>query len=1332
MELIDQTTLKSKNKLDFYLKLFLVLLLCGILPLTINILLSNQLAIVLWTSEPAHSSVEVLGGVIAVILAMLLYIVGNSKDERNQIWIISGLASMGILDIFHAMVAPGNTFVWLHSLAVFAGGVFFALVWLPEYSKNSNHRKAIPVIVAVSAIIISLYSIISPESVPEMIVEEHFSVVANFLNIVGGLGFLLSFIHFIMQYKETKEGDDILFASLSFLFGFAGVFFQMSYLWHYDWWFWHLLRLVAYFIILGYVLIIYKRSNERNSQIQYEMDEIFHSSMDSKLIVNKDFKIIAVNKTLSNLIKINGKEVSGTNCYDLLKSSICNTYECPINQLNRGIENFNFHMEIEPSSSSKIACDCSSRTLRKPNGEFIGLVESLLDVTEKKDAEVKIQRQTEILKGQNELNESVRGNLDLSEICSNIIKYLAKFVDAQVGVMYVKEKDDLFKLYGSYAYTKRNTISNEFKIGEGLVGQAALEKETIVFSKLPEEYVSIKSGLGEIQPKFIVIHPLLLDEIVIGVIELGSIHEFTKFHMDFLKRISENLAIVINSTLSRNQVASLLEETQGQAAMLEEQTTILEEQQEGLKKANQELEEHSAKLKQSQTELKAQQEELQAINEELEEKSDYLERQKSELSKKNEDLRYAQNEIQEKAREIEASSRYKSEFLANMSHELRTPLNSLLILSQDLMRNKKENLDEDQVESAEIIYNSGNDLLKLINEILDLSKIESGKVVLYPENMPIESIISGIKEKFKHVAEEKNIKLVIEKDKDLPREIFTDPQKLQQVLLNLVSNAVKFTDEGTVSVNITGKVDKNNIRREELHNERILAISIKDTGIGIPEDKRLAIFEAFQQADGSTSRKYGGTGLGLSISKELAKLLHGEIHLESELGIGTEFTLYIPFEIKLEKNEPETFKPTTQPAYFKEVSVVPVKINFNNSIEDDRDNIIKNDKVILVIEDDFNFSKTLYRFCHEKNFKCIHAGDGELGLHFADKYKPDAVILDINLPGIGGWSVLETLKGNSKTRHIPIHMMSAEEETIDAFKKGAVGYLTKPINRDDLDMAFGRIKSILDREIKRLLVVEDDENLRVSIQKLIGNGDVETKTVSTGKEALANLTSGSFDCVILDLNLPDISGFELLEKLDKMKEVNIPPIIVYTGKDLSWEEEYELNKYASSIIIKGVKSEERLLDETAIFLHRVVDKLPAAKRKMIRKLYEKEELLKDKHILIVDDDMRNVFAISKILEERGIRTSKAQNGLKALEVLQKQSDIDLVLMDIMMPVMDGYETMKKIRKDKKLQNLPIIALTAKAMKEDKQMCIDAGANDYMSKPVEIDRLLSLLRIWLYQ
>lgn len=990
---------------------------------------------------------------------------------------------------------------------------------------------------------------------------------------------------------------------------------------------------------------------------------------------------------------------------------------------------------MEPSVSSRLSCDCSSRTLRKPNGEIIGIVESILDVTEKKDAEEKIQRQTEILQGQNELNESVRGNLELSKVCSNVITYLAKFTDAQVGVMYVREKGDLFKLYGSYAYTKRNTISNEFKIGEGLVGQAALERETIVFSKLPEDYVIIKSGLGEMQPKFVVIHPLLLDEDVIGVIEIGSVREFSKFHMDFLKRISENLAIVINSTLSRNQVASLLEETQGQAAMLEEQTTILEEQQEELKKANQELEEHTAKLKQSETELKAQQEELQATNEELEEKSEYLERQKEELSFKNEDLQLARNQIEEKAKELEITGKYKSEFLANMSHELRTPLNSLLILSQDLMRNKKENLNDDQVESAEIIYNSGNDLLKLINEILDLSKIESGKVVLHPEKVSIEAIMSSVKDKFKHVAEEKNIDLLIKKSETLSEEIITDPQKLQQVLLNLVSNAVKFTEKGAVAVNFSMLEDKSEVEREDLKSVDVLSISIKDTGIGIPFDKRHTIFEAFQQADGSTSRRFGGTGLGLSISKELTKLLGGEIHLESELEIGTTFILYLPIKIAVPENADgqEPLKKTSvQKDYFKSIPVTPVKLNLENSIEDDKKNITEKEKIILVIEDDFNFAKTIYRFCHEKGFKCIHAGDGELGLHLAKKHIPDAIILDINLPGIGGWSVLENLKEDSKMRHIPIHMMSAEEETIDAYKKGAIGYLTKPMKREDLDMAFGRIESILNRDIKNLLVIEDDKNLRLSIKKLIGNGDVEINTVGTGEEALEAIKSKDFDCVILDLNLPDITGFELLEKLETMEDVSLPPIIVYTGKDLSWEEEYELNKYASSIIIKGVKSEERLLDETAMFLHRIVDKLPASKRKMIRKLHEKEEMLKDKNILIVDDDMRNVFAVSKILEEHGIITYKAPNGLKALDVLDENKNIDLVLMDIMMPVMDGYETMKKIREKKELQNLPIIALTAKAMKEDKQMCIDAGANDYMSKPVEIDRLLSLLRIWLYQ
>jgi len=709
------------------------------------------------------------------------------------------------------------------------------------------------------------------------------------------------------------------------------------------------------------------------------------------------------------------------------------------------------------------------------------------------------------------------------------------------------------------------------------------------------------------------------------------------------------------------------------------QAEDLEAQQEELKASNEELEEQTQRLQASEEELKVQQEELQVTNEELEEKTHSLEEQREIVTRKNEDLKRTQKDLEQKAKELEIASKYKSEFLANMSHELRTPLNSLLILSQDLVSNKKHNLDEEQIQSATIIEKSGQDLLNLINEILDLSKIEAGRMAVHIEDVRLSSIADSITAKFKALAEDKGLHLATDLAKDVPATIQTDRQRLEQIVRNLMSNAIKFTESGKVTLAFHRPSVDTNLFRSGLDPQESIAISVADTGIGIPKEKQLAIFEAFQQVDGSTSRHYGGTGLGLSISRELAKLLGGEIQLESAEGRGARFTLYLPIEIGNLKFETGEKPPST---HHQSVSNFQFQVSNRHlpaSISDDRENLREGDKTILVIEDDLKFAKTLYRFFHERDFKCIHAGDGETGLVLADQYKTDAIILDIRLPGMEGWGVLEALKSNAKTRHIPVHMMSVEEASMDAYKKGAIGFLSKPVTNKELEQAFAKIEDVIDRKIKNLLLVEDDKTLREAIVKLIGNGDVKTKAVGNGKEALQELKSKTYDCMILDLSLPDISGFDVLNTLEASEDISIPPVIVYTGRDLTREEEYELQKYTSSIIVKGVRSQERLLDETALFLHRVIDNLPARKRKMIATLHDQDSLFQGKKILVADDDMRNVFAISKILEEKGMEVYKAADGQKVLDVLDKKPDMDLVLMDIMMPVMDGYEAIREIR-----------------------------------------------------
>ncbi len=758
----------------------------------------------------------------------------------------------------------------------------------------------------------------------------------------------------------------------------------------------------------------------------------------------------------------------------------------------------------------------------------------------------------------------------------------------------------------------------------------------------------------------------------------------------------------LDGTISKYVSISFeITEVVNQKIKLIKQAEELQSQHEELRQANEELEEHSQKLKE-------QQEELQANNEELEEQTQVIEQ-------KNQDLESAHTNIELKARQLEVSSKYKSEFLANMSHELRTPLNSLLILSSDLAQNKTGNLTEEQVESAEVISKSGKDLLNLINEILDLSKIEAGKMELNLREMEIRTFALDVVRDFRRIAEEKGLKIATAIDALLPESITTDRQRLGQVVKNLMSNAIKFTEAGTVTLAFNMESGGN------------LALSVTDTGIGIPTDKHDLVFEAFQQADGGTSRKYGGTGLGLSISRELAKMLGGHITIQSQVGKGSVFTLIIPLKTGVAEQIPKPRKKQT----VRHDTVLP-DVQFVNfpTIEDQREHLTENDRVILIIEDDRNFARLLGKQAREKGFKFLSAATGEDGLLMAAKYNPDAVILDLDLPGISGNTVLVELKNDPNLRHIPVHIMSVYEKSLEPIRSGAVEYLTKPVSKEQLDDAFRRIEDLVSRKMKNLLLVEDDDVLRKAMVKLIGNGDVKCYEARTAKEALTQIKKQPIDCVVLDIGLPDISGFQLIREFEKLLQGKVPPIVVYTGKELSKQENDELQEYAETIIIKGAKSEERLLDETALFLHRTVRNLPQNVQEIIGVLYDKETMFAGKKVLLVDDDMRNIFALGKVLKEKGLVITKAENGQVALDALQKDPGIDLVLMDIMMPVMDGYDCMKEIRRHKKFQTLPIIALTAKAMKEDRQKCIAAGASDYITKPVDVDRLLSLMSVWI--
>jgi CheY-like chemotaxis protein/signal transduction histidine kinase len=769
-------------------------------------------------------------------------------------------------------------------------------------------------------------------------------------------------------------------------------------------------------------------------------------------------------------------------------------------------------------------------------------------------------------------------------------------------------------------------------------------------------------------------------------------------------------------------------------------TQELQAQQQELTETNKRLEQQAKSLQASEELLRQQQEELQQTNEELEEKANLLSEQKSEVERKNREIELARRAIEEKAEQLALTSKYKSEFLANMSHELRTPLNSMLVLSELLAENPDKNLTDKQVEFARTIHSSGADLLALINEILDLSKIESGTMAVHVGDVDFAELRADLTRVFDPVAENKGLRFSVEVSPSLPRSMRTDSKRLQQVLKNLLSNAFKFTHKGEVALRVE-PASKGLIYDNEALNraETVVAFSVSDTGIGIPKDKQRIIFEAFQQADGTTSRKYGGTGLGLSISREIARLLGGEIRLASTPNEGSTFTLFVPLSYSPAGAQPQEVGFAGDRAGLAsqigesliEAEVDPALLEAGD-IPDDRDEIHPGDRVLLVVEDDPGFARILLDMAREKGFKGIIASRGDAALALAHKFQPDAITLDIRLPGVHGLAVLDRLKHDPTTRHIPVHIISLIEEAQVGLKMGARVHLKKPVTKEALNEAFANIKGFIERPARKLLVVEDNDVQRNTIVEMIGNGDVQTTAVATGEEALAALKEQEFDCVVIDLGLPGMDGFELIEKIKKETGRREPPIIIYTGKDLSKQEETELRRVAETVIVKDVKSMERLLDETALFLHRVEANLPEPTRQLLEQLHQTDTILDGKKVLIVDDDIRNIFAITSALERHKMDVVYAENGRDAIEMLENTPGIDVVLMDVMMPEMDGYEAMRAIRGLGRFASLPIIALTAKAMKGDREKCIEAGASDYVTKPVDIQQLLSLLRVWLYK
>jgi CheY-like chemotaxis protein/signal transduction histidine kinase/HAMP domain-containing protein len=965
----------------------------------------------------------------------------------------------------------------------------------------------------------------------------------------------------------------------------------------------------------------------------------------------------------------------------------------------------------------------------------------------------------------------MQGQKDLEAVSKLIMSELTPLVSAHHGTFYIMEEENhapVLKLIASYAYKERKHVGNRFYLGEGLVGQAALEKKPILLTNVPDDYIRITSGLGEAPPRNILVLPVLFEGQVKAVIELASFLPFSQIHQLFLDQLADSIGVVINMISANMRTAELLEQSQSLTLELQSQSEELRTQQEELKKSNAELEAQATTLRTSEELLKDQQEELQQVNEELEEKASLLAEQNRKVESKNEEVEAARLALEEKAEQLALSSKYKSEFLANMSHELRTPLNSLLILARLLSENKDGNLSAKQVEFAQTILTSGSDLLNLINDVLDLSKVEAGKMDVNPTDVRLTEVKDFVERSFSALAEQKDLDFRVELNADLPSAITTDGGRLQQVLKNLLSNAFKFTQEGDVTLIIRRAEKGRRFQNPTLEAaSEVIAFAVADTGIGIPRDKQRLIFEAFQQADGTTSRKYGGTGLGLSISREIARLLGGEIRVESAEGQGSTFTLFLPVRYIARQDGPDrdtidtssyvssgrqremnaqsipTQAPRRRPAPRDqrrrpsgdalqdrpERRAVPQTV-----IPDDRERIEEGDRTVLVIENDQNFAKVLLDMAHDKGYKGVVELDGEAGLKAAREIRPDAITLDIDMPGMDGLEVLDRLKRDPETRHVPVHIISGMEEKREGLKAGAIAFLAKPVSKEGLDAAFARISSFIDTVPKNLLVVEDNETQRQSIVELIAHDDVEITAVASAEEARSRLQEKHFDCMVLDLGLTSggMSGFDLLEKVKSDPDNHDLPIIIYTGKDLSPEDETKIKKYAETIIVKDVKSPERLLDETALFLHRIEARLPEQKRKMLEHLHDADSVVAGKNVLVVDDDVRNIFSLTSMLEDHGMVVRFAENGKQALDQLKKDPNVDAVLMDVMMPEMDGYETTRAIRAMDQFKALPIIALTAKAMKGDREKCIAAGASDYITKPVDTDQLLSLLRVWLYR
>lgn len=912
------------------------------------------------------------------------------------------------------------------------------------------------------------------------------------------------------------------------------------------------------------------------------------------------------------------------------------------------------------------------------------------------------------------LNDAMIGEKTLPVLCNHVIEFVSTYTNSQAGAFYLLDRDDL-QVYSGFAYIPDKT-REKFKLGEGLIGQAVAAGKLMELKDIPSESIYIRFTTGDAKPSHVLAIPIYDGYTIKGGIELASLRTFSKREIEFLTSCSHNIGIAISTAQNRKKLQELLEETQSQSEELQAQHNELENM-------NSELEVQAEKLQASEEELKVQQEELRQANQELEERSTLLEDRNQLISERN-------IEIQTKAEELTQSAKYKSEFLANMSHELRTPLNSILLLSRLMSENTDKNLTEDQIEYARVIQSSGNGLLSLIDEILDLSKIESGKMDLEYSFVSTQEIINDMRALFNPMAKEKNIEFRTSSAEDVPERIETDKLRLEQIIKNLLSNAIKFTSKGYVSLAVTRAAE----------DKFQLQIAVKDTGIGVAVEKQQLIFEAFQQADGSTRRKYGGTGLGLSISRELAKLLGGEIHLTSEVGNGSEFIIFIPISRDAQKKKAtqnsirpvlqvKTDIPSSIPKPLKKYisSVVP------ENIPDDRGIIGDKDKTILIVEDDVSFAKALLDFTRKRGYKGLVAVRGDEGITLAKEYSPVGILLDIQLPVKSGWDVMEELKSDPHTRHIPVHIMSSHEVKNESLVKGAVDFINKPVAFEKMPEIFQKIEYVLTHHPKKVLIVEENAKHAKALAYFLETFEVNLEIKNGVNDAIESLKQKDVDCVILDMGIPDQRSYDTLEEVKKTPGLENLPIIIFTGKALSRAEELRIRQYADSIVLKTAHSYKRILDEVSLFLH-LMEKTDSSEvpKSKYHKLGALDEVLKDKTVLIVDDDIRNIFSLTKTMENYKMNVITAIDGKDALKQLRANPSIDIVLMDMMMPEMDGYESTAAIRRDPKLKNIPVIAVTAKAMMGDRAKCINAGASDYITKPVDLDQLLSLLRVWLYE